>query len=226
MSAEAMSKLADTYTLSNGLINYLYLFRSYLNDITGMAASATSLHKSKSMSTMDGTNGALSKSIELKPIHPWDFEYKREKHNDPYWRNAGRNTKDLTQSQVVTDKAITLSGVPPPSVKAAQDLNGTERDAVLSQYNAKTLDLCCKCYQLFAPQWRELRNHFKRLQITSQRGSILTSNFISILESNGILLTKGELGAVVRVFRGLGMQDVVKYDDFLRVCMLVKDRPI
>ena len=36
MSPEAMNKLADEYTLSNGLINYLYCFRNYLSDITGM----------------------------------------------------------------------------------------------------------------------------------------------------------------------------------------------
>ena len=30
--------------------------------------------------------------------------------------------------------------------------------------------------------------------------------------------------ALVRGFRGLGMQDVVQFDEFLRVCLLVKDK--
>lgn len=223
MSAEAMSKLADTYTLSNGLVNYLYLFRSYLSDITGMAVAASSaMHKSKSSAAAEALT--LAKMGELKPIHPWDFEYKREKHDQPYWRSASRMTRDMALLQVSTEKAAQLSAVPPPNEKGAQDLNPTEREAILSQYTAKVLDLCCRCYQMLAPIWRPLRNQFKKAQIISQRGSILTPLFISILEANGLLLSKGELGSLVRVFRGLGMQDVVKYDDFLRVCLLCKDR--
>ena len=52
---------------------------------------------------------------------------------------------------------------------------------------------------------------------------MLTSNFLSILEENGINLSKAHLATLIRAFRGLGMQDVVKYDEFLRVCMLMKD---
>ena len=50
------------------------------------------------------------------------------------------------------------------------------------------------------------------------------AQFLATMEANGIILSKGELAAIVRAFRGLGMQDVVKYDEFLRVCMLCKDR--
>jgi len=114
--------------------------------------------------------------------------------------------------------------IPPPNEKGAHDLTTSEKEALLSQFNPKILDLCARCYGMLAPIWRPLRNAFKKDQIGSQRGSILTPNFLSIMESNGIILSKSELAAIVRAFRGLGMQDVVKYDEFLRVCMLVKDR--
>jgi hypothetical protein len=68
-----------------------------------------------------------------------------------------------------------------------------------------------------------MRNQMKKAQIPSQRGSILTVHFLSLLEANGIILSKQDLGTVVRTFRGTGMQDVVKFDEFFRVCLLMKD---
>lgn len=218
MTAEAMNKLADTYTLSSGLVNYLHLFRSYLNEVGGTA----SLSKSQSLALFK-SSGDLAKSGELKPIHPvhpWDYGYERQKHPvAPYWQQAN------TMPRLETVKPVkSTATVPPPNEKGANDLTTSEKEALLSQYNAKVLDLCARCYVLLAPIWRPLRNAFKKDQIASQRGSILTPNFLSILEANGIMLGKSELATIVRVFRGLGMQDVVKYDEFLRVCMLSKDR--
>lgn len=219
MTPEAMSKLADTYTLSNGLVNYLHLFRSYLNDISG---TPQSLSKSQSALTLFKSTD-LAKSNELKPIHPvhpWDYGYERTKHPaHPYWQQANQ----MPRLETVKPPKSTAT-IPPPNEKGAHDLTVSEKEALLSQFHPKVLDLCHRCYKLLAPIWRPLRNQFKKDQIASQRGSILTPHFLSILETNGIMLTKGELATIVRVFRGLGMQDVVKYDEFLRVCMLVKDR--
>ena len=216
MSAEAMNKLADTYTLSSGLGNYLHLFRSYLNE------SSASLGKSQSAINMFKSTD-LAKSGELKPIHPvhpWDYGYERTKHPaHPYWHQA--NTMPRLEMK---PSVQSTTPVPPPNEKAAGDLTSSEKEALLAQYNSKILDLCHKCYGMLAPIWRPLRNQFKKEQIASQRGSILTAHFLNILETNGIALNKSELAAIVRVFRGLGMQDVVKYDEFLRVCMLSKDR--
>ena len=216
-----MNKLAETYTLSNGLVNYLHLFRSYLNDITG-AGNAASLSKSQSLALFK-SNEFITKSGELKPIHPvhpWEYGYERVKHPaHPYWHQA--NTMPKLEASLPSS-STTL--IPPPNEKGANDLTHSEKEALLAQYNPRVLDLCAKCYGLFAPIWRPLRNNFKKDQIGSQRGSVLTPHFLTILETNGIMLSKSELATIVRVFRGLGMQDVVKYDEFLRVCMLSKDR--
>mmetsp|Transcript_6973 Transcript_6973/g.11634 ORF Transcript_6973/g.11634 Transcript_6973/m.11634 type:complete len:796 (-) Transcript_6973:352-2739(-) len=225
MTAEAMSKLTDEYTLSNGLVNYLHLFRTYLNDITG--TGKTNQSKFKLLNASGGGAGAnegeLSKSGELKPIHPvhpWEYTYERHKHShNPYWAHANSMPKDAASLNPAP--AVT---VPPPSEKGANDLSSTEKEALLAKYNPKMLDLCARCYQILAPRWRVLRNEFKKSQIASQRGSVLTVKFLEILENNGIMLSKSDLANIVRCFRGVGMQDVVRYDEYLRVCMLVKDR--
>ncbi len=98
-----------------------------------------------------------------------------------------------------------------------------ERDAALAKYDPPTLELLSNCYKMFAPVWRPLRNEFKKSQVPTQKGNILATHFITVLESHGITLSKKDLGVIIKNFRGIGMQDIVKYDDFLRVCMMMKD---
>lgn len=215
MSPEAMNKLADQYTLSNGLVNYLLLFRQYLSDMGERSSTAAPLGKSRSMTSFD------PESTE-KPIHPWEFGYKRErKMEHPYWQQAASVPKDAEETKALSNKFIT---VPPASEKSADQLTSVEKELLLSQFQPAVLQLCNRCYHLFAPFWRPLRSQLKKSQIATQRGSILTTHFLSILEANGIALRKTELGLIVKNFRGIGMQDIVRFDDFLRVCMLVKDR--
>lgn len=68
-----------------------------------------------------------------------------------------------------------------------------------------------------------MRSQLKKRQVANQRGSILAVNFIAVLEDNGIILDKKEIGTLVKTFRGPGLQDVVKYDEFFKVCLLAKD---
>ena len=68
-----------------------------------------------------------------------------------------------------------------------------------------------------------MRSQLKKRQVANQRGSILAVNFIAVLEDNGIILDKKEIGTLVKNFRGPGLQDVVKYDEFFKVCLLAKD---
>ena len=68
--------------------------------------------------------------------------------------------------------------------------------------------------------WTSLRNEMKNGQINSQPGKLLTTNFYAMMDKYGVKLSISEMGAVVRAFRGLGMQDVIKYNEFLRVCLL------
>eukprot|EP00597_Dinobryon_sp_UTEXLB2267_P001077 CAMPEP_0170069002 /NCGR_PEP_ID=MMETSP0019_2-20121128/7808_1 /TAXON_ID=98059 /ORGANISM="Dinobryon sp., Strain UTEXLB2267" /LENGTH=692 /DNA_ID=CAMNT_0010276873 /DNA_START=292 /DNA_END=2370 /DNA_ORIENTATION=- len=220
MSADAMNKLADEYILSNGLVNYLYCFRNYLNEMTGMEATEMNNNTMNKSATFSSTLPMGMKTVELRPLHPWDFEYKREKHpGHPYWQSASALPKDMQKL------ASTINPPPLPAAheKSASELSATERDALLSQYNPQTLAICAKSYKTIAPMWRQVRSQLKKKQVIAQKGVILATNFIAILEENGIILDKKEIGTLVKVFRGPGMQDVVKYDEFLRVCLLMKD---
>jgi hypothetical protein len=38
-------------------------------------------------------------------------------------------------------------------------------------------------------------------------------------------VSKSDLKCVLNAFRGPGLVDVTKYDEFLRMCLLMKDRP-
>merc|ERR1719421_1207942 len=79
MTPEAMSSLADRYDAGFGLVNYLACFRTYLTSMT----SQTQAEPKKGP-------GEAEKNPNFKPLHPWDFDYKREKHQDPYWSNTGK----------------------------------------------------------------------------------------------------------------------------------------
>lgn len=211
MTPEVMNRLADEYTTTSGLVDYLSCFRNYLHDMVGNEPPSNTINAFK--------RAEKSKSKELKALHPWEFDYHREKHDVPYWRSASSLPREINlnpQAPVI---------VPTPDQKLATDLTSTEKAALLSQYDAGVLSVCGQCYSEFVPIWRNLRNEFKRGQITSQRGSILTVNFLAILEHYGVTksISKSSLGSIVRAFRGLGMQDVVKYDEFLRVCLLMKN---
>jgi Ca2+-binding EF-hand superfamily protein len=211
MSAEVMNRLADEYTITSGLVDYLSCFRNYLHDMVGNEPPSNTINAFK--------RAEKSKSKDLRALHPWEFGYHREKHDVPYWRSASSLPREINLNP--HPPVI----VPTPDQKLATDLTSTEKAALLSQYDAGVLSVCGQCYSEFVPIWRNLRNEFKRGQITSQRGSILTVNFLAILEHYGVTksISKSSIGSIVRAFRGLGMQDVVKYDEFLRVCLLMKN---
>jgi len=220
MTADAMNKLADEFVLSNGLVNYLYCFRNYLNEMTGMDTVDMNNNSLNKSATFSSTLPMGMKTVELRPLHPWDFEYKRDKHpGHPYWQSASAIPRDMQKFSSTINPPL----LPAAHEKTASELSNTERDALLSQYNQQVLSICAKSYKTIAPIWRQVRSQLKKKQVITQKGVILATNFISILEENGVILDKKEIGTLVKVFRGPGMQDVVKYDEFLRVCLLMKE---
>ena len=88
----------------------------------------------------------------------------------------------------------------------------------------QVISICAKSYKIIAPLWRQVRSQLKKRQVANQRGSILAVNFISVLEDNGIILDKKDIGTLVKTFRVQGLQDVIKFDEFFKVCLLAKDK--
>jgi Ca2+-binding EF-hand superfamily protein len=219
MTAEAMSVLAEKYTLSNGLINYLLLFRNFLQDLTSTNPNGNNHHNEMLKLTLpvDGDTGK---------IHPWEFGYERKHHQqkNPYWEKATTMpVKDgLSTKQLIAN--LSLSSFPPPLTdKDGQQYSTQDKALLLAKYDPSVIDVCKRCFSRFAAVWRPLRNDFKKEQVPTQKGNILATHFISVLEKHGIALSKRELGLIIRNFRGQGMEDLVKFDDFLRICMLTKE---
>ena len=210
MNASVMSGLADRYDAGFGLVNYLACFRNYLTAMT--STSAAPVKNDMTASEKKGRDGRAN--------HPWQFEYeKRNKHSAAYWSSATTMPKDVNAAP---DAVV---AVPDANHRAAHQLTASEKQALLSKYDPKVIRACKKIYNDcgagVTPAWKELRNEMKVNQINSQRGCILTTNFYKLADKYGIKLSINGMGAVVRVFRGLGNQDVIKYNDLVRVCTLV-----
>lgn len=215
MSPEAMSKLADKYDAGFGLVNYLACFRMYLTAMT--AKHAATVVDKDSMETL--TRNKKTEVRELRALHPWEFGYeKRAKHGAvAHWANATSQPKDIHA------QSVTAVDVPDANHRAAHQLSDAEKESLLSQYNTKVRNACAKIYRDMGrggPDWKELRNEMKKGQINSQRGCILTTNWYALCEKFGIKLGISGGNAVTRAFRGLGNQDVIKYNDLVRVCTL------
>lgn len=229
MTAEAMNKLADNYTQSSGLVNYLLLFRNFLNDLT---KNSSTVSKVRSLPALDVTgtvgNPETLAGHDSGPTHPWEFGYKREKHRDhPYWQSATAIPKEQEASRQFQEsqKLNELQALSPTEKNISNLLASTkDKELLLAQYPKTLLGLCSKCYDILSLNWRQIRNQFKKQQLNTQKGVVLTTHFIDILETNGATLSKKEFGYLIKHFRGVSpSQDIVRYDDFLRICMLMKD---
>jgi hypothetical protein len=240
MTPEAVSKLADSYTQSSGLVNYLLLFRNFLNGLTKNSSSST-VAKNRSLPLLDmnytaapsendnnsSNNATAGRDASGGPVHPWEFGYKREKKQDPYWNSATSKPKEQEAYQQFQEslKLNELQAMSPTEKNISSLLGSTkDKELLLSQYPPTLLHLCAKCYNILSLNWRNIRNQFKKQQLNNQKGVILTTHFINILETHGLTLSKKEFGYLIKYFRGVSpSQDLVRFDDFLRICMLMKN---
>lgn len=224
MSPESMNRLADGYTQPNGLVNYLMCFRSYLGDLS---SSKTIKALNASGSGELNLNLTKSPSKTLKPLpttatHPWEFDYKRDKHaqgTPAYW-NAASNPKDFGKwsEDILAQKSV----IPPPNEKLT--LTDGETKLLLVQNKPEVQEVCGRVYKLLIPSWRSLRAELKENSIKNMKGCTLTSKFLAILENNNVSIPKSDMKVILIAFRGSGITDVVKYDEFLRMCLVLKDQ--
>ena len=163
--------------------------------------------------------------------HPWDFKYKTDEidKHAPYWMNAShlKEPEELSSTYMSlppsSSPTLPMSRAQTSKSTSRTVFNDTDRKKVLSKYNASTINVCCKCHDVFLPIWRSIRNEFKRAQIPQKGGCILTAPFVAILEHFGLRLSSTEIGILIRSFRDpSGSIDVVRYDEFLRICLVAK----
>ncbi len=79
---------------------------------------------------------------------------------------------------------VNMDIVPSAAEKSAANLNAAEKEALLAKYDASVLRICSKCYTSFAHVLKDVKNDFKRAQITSQRGCIIIDGFRAILKNH------------------------------------------
>ena len=163
--------------------------------------------------------------------HPWDFKYKSEDMDKdaPYWMQAAHlKEPEMLRSSYLSLPPTTASSSSMSRAQTSKNayrnaFNESDRKKVLSKYNASTVNVCAKCHDVFLPIWRSVRNEFKRAQIAQKGGCILTAPFVAILQHFGLRLSSSEIGVLVRSFREpSGSVEVVRYDDFLRICLVAK----
>ena len=214
MNPDFMNKLADTYTVRDGNVDYLTCFRNYLNEIISQMPTKKA----------DFTLQEKSKPRDSGALHPWEFGYTRErKQINPYWQKATMPKPETAPMQLSIGSSfstVELKKVA-STTSMGYTLSDSDREIILAKYEPKIISICAKCNEVFMPIWRAVRNEFKRSQINGHKGCVITPVFCAILEHFGVKLSATAMGTVTRAFRSTGMlQDVVKYDEFLRVCLV------
>ena len=197
-----MSRLADKYTNPQGLIDYLACFRTYLT-----AISQKPPPQRPEVEQVKSTTAGCH--------HPWDFDYKRSRSAGPYWTSAASLTRDFAG---LAAEAVAKEGHVPPLEKVPSKMTADEVAAVKARYSPKCQAGCRTVYRTCEARWKDLKNALKDQQINSQKGCILAVHFYSIMDKFGVKLSIAQNHAIVKEMRGHGNQDVVKYEEFLRLC--------
>lgn len=225
MTQADCDRLASTYQLPNGRVNYLLCFRNYLSELTHtsstltlMADSAMSLSRKEkpdpnSLSISLGTGSFPLNKEAMNHTHPWQFTYSREKRQDPYWQSAN----NIKQQTAAPSSSTQLS-----PLKTSQTGTYAEKQRIAAQFKPDTFILLKKTYDKLAPIWKQLRATLKKAQIKTQAGSIMLEHFVKIVEDMGVTFKNNDLSLLLMTFRGKGLIDVLRFDEMLNACAAVK----
>ena len=197
LDSAAMEELANSYGIGDD-VDYHSCFRTALNNVMGTSSTSTS--KSKF------ALAATSKSRNLGPNHPWDFEYQKNPANkkeegDPYWKRActiPREKNGATKkNSALMNNAIDAANCDPKILAAA-------KKAVAN------------------PQFKRFANELKRASLTNHKGCVSVNNFLAIVKMFNIDFEQREMGTILRVYRTRGLADTVTFADFIAVCNSVQ----
>lgn len=223
MTPDAITALIEKYTVRGEFVDYLSCFRNFLGEVIAMMPFSTNEFKALEM----------TKSRDVVGGHPWDYGYTRErKQLKPYWAAASAPRPETTPMRLsIPSSAFTgtakstknnLTDLTGSTLSSTFRLTGNDRDSILAKYDPRVVGICKKCHPIFLPVWRNVRNEFKRADMNDSKGSVTPGDFLRILEHFGVKFSAIELGALTHVFRSrvANVQDGVKYDEFLRVCLV------
>lgn len=198
LDSAAIDDLANSYGIGDD-VDYHSCFRSALNNVMGVGKSS-----SKSKFSL----AATSKSRNVGPTHPWDYDYQKpsstnkKEEGDPYWKRActiPRNTQlggSNNQSNGGLRNSTDASNMDPKIVSAARKATAN-------------------------PKFRRFANELKRASLTNHKGCVSVNNFLAIVKMFDMDFSQREIGSILRVFRSRGLNDTVDFADFLAACTSV-----
>jgi hypothetical protein len=137
MTPELRNKIADTYMVADGKVDYLTCFRNYLNELIGIMPSMTSEFKRK-----EG-----HQAREFRGNHPWEFDYDKtsrqlqssdKKSAAPYWSKASQLKQNIPG---IVSKSRPATAVLKAS-KSTADLSDSDRASILSKYDPRVVGIC------------------------------------------------------------------------------------
>ena len=193
LESSAMEELANSYGIGDD-VDYHSCFRTALNSVMGNSDTSTDKSRFKLAST--------SKSRNLGPVHPWEYQYTKHPKKedlDPYWKRACSVPRDVATAVANKRSAGSMN-------------NSTDLEDMDPKIIAAAKKVVCN------PQYRRFANELKRCAVTNHKGCCSVNNFLAVIKMFNLDLGQREVGAILRVFRTRGLADTVSYDEFLNVC--------
>lgn len=188
---------------------------------------------------------------EIKQMHPWEFEYKRfhdnpidilhpihdfhhitnSNMNGLYWQQACLIPREDVEKVILDPKHIRGKKLYASNL-LKEGYNDYDKMRLFKQFeNVNKLFLVLrKVYKLIGNEnnWKKLRNEFKKYMEISKNNNITnsidvtTENFHKIMkEQNFIGLSKSDIYLISYAFRGMGMPEVVRIDEWYATMKII-----
>ena len=109
-----------------------------------------------------------------------------------------------------------------PAKGASKNINLEEEKAFLSKYPLDALKVCNRAGPMITPNFRTIRSELKKVQVRGHSGVTLCVNFVAILDAFQATIHSNDQIVLFRAFKYPGIPGCIKFDDFLKVSVLVK----
>lgn len=225
----------NNFSAGGGKIDYVNCMRKFLTQ------SESKMGKTTSSSAFHPR--AETHAREIKPKHPWEFEYKRLQNAAPadpehpsHVPESSREKGTLYWQQAcAAPRADVKQAMADPMHQRGKKLyacdlikrgySAMEKGRFFNQFenHSKLFHLFRKTLKAIGgdAQWKRMRSQFKKLaeppRNTSLKNSIdvTTENFHEVLHDNHLSgITNSDVYTLSHAFRGMGMPEVVRVDEF------------
>jgi hypothetical protein len=154
------------------------------------------------------------------------YLFRDKKVESPYWAIATkaktRNGQKLSTYRKTPTEEVPRTGT--RERRTIKDLTLMERNHIINGYNQDVIDICLRCNDMLKPVWRMVRDRLRNFQVLNHKGKIMDSHFLNILKTEGVNISVWDSPRLCNAFRIFGMNDILDYSMFLRLCILLRLR--